>query len=47
MPNSETKVRAAIYTLGCKVNSYESIAISERLSPSFRYVSPVKRSIFV
>ncbi len=32
MPNSETKVRAAIYTLGCKVNSYESIAISERLS---------------
>lgn len=26
------KVRAAIYTLGCKVNSYESIAISEKLS---------------
>ena len=32
MPNNEKKVRAAIYTLGCKVNSYESIAISEELS---------------
>ena len=32
MPNTEKKVRAAIYTLGCKVNSYESIAISEKLS---------------
>jgi len=32
MPNTKKKVRAAIYTLGCKVNSYESIAISEKLS---------------
>ncbi|MBP3332676.1 MAG: tRNA (N(6)-L-threonylcarbamoyladenosine(37)-C(2))-methylthiotransferase MtaB [Clostridia bacterium] len=32
MPNNERKVRAAIYTLGCKVNSYESLAISEELS---------------
>ncbi len=31
MPNNEKKVRAAIYTLGCKVNSYESTAISEEL----------------
>ena len=32
MPNTEKKIRAAIYTLGCKVNSYESIAISEKLA---------------